>query len=140
MKIRLAAHLTCAAVCLGLLFADQGRLASVLYFLYLGVEVFISAVTASSATMASGRRRQPWRMSTLLPCAPMLTAESASKPEQGIFFRNRLQNNCESLSLAHPQHYTDSGAIDMQATLTTAAFLRSSVAPARRVFRPLAHR
>ena len=40
MKIRLAAHLTCAAVCLGLLFADQGRLASVLYFLYLGVEVF----------------------------------------------------------------------------------------------------
>lgn len=45
MKIRLAAHLTCAAVCLGLLFADQGRLASVLYFLYLGVEVFISAVT-----------------------------------------------------------------------------------------------
>ena len=45
MKIPLAAHLTCAAVCLGLLFAGQGRLASVLYFLYLGVEVFISAVT-----------------------------------------------------------------------------------------------
>ena len=45
MKIRLAAHLTCPAVCLGLQSGDQGRLSSVLYFLYLGVEVFISAVT-----------------------------------------------------------------------------------------------
>ena len=45
MKIRIAAHRTCAAVCLGLLVADQGRLASVWYFLYLGVEVFISAIT-----------------------------------------------------------------------------------------------
>ena len=87
MKIRLAAHLTCAAVCLGLLFADQGRLASVLYFLYLGVEVFISA---SSATMASGEGvslggRAPYR---LPHHAHRLNP--GSQPEQGNIFQKPL--------------------------------------------------
>ena len=86
MKIRLAAHLTCAAVCLGLLFADQGRLSSVLYFLYLGVEVFISAITGKQRNDGERRRRQPWWTSTLLPSAPCSPPESRISTRTGKYF------------------------------------------------------
>ena len=91
MKIRLAAHLTCAAVCVGLLFADPGRLASVLYFLYLGVEVFISAVTGTQCNDGWRWRRQPWwwtGATAALPHAHRLNP--GSQPEQGNIFQKPL--------------------------------------------------
>lgn len=45
MKFRPAIHMVCLAICLGLLFAGQGKLAGVLYFVFLAVEIFVSAVT-----------------------------------------------------------------------------------------------
>ena len=45
MKPHPAIHMVCAAICLGLLFAGQGRLAGVLYVVFLAVDFFVSAVT-----------------------------------------------------------------------------------------------
>lgn len=45
MKLHPALHLVCLAIFLGLLFAGQGKLAGVLYLVFLAVEIFVSAVT-----------------------------------------------------------------------------------------------
>jgi hypothetical protein len=47
MKLHPAIHMVCAAICLGLglLFAGQGRLAGVLYVVFLAIEIFVAATT-----------------------------------------------------------------------------------------------
>ncbi|MCZ8093472.1 MAG: hypothetical protein O9331_08270 [Acidovorax sp.] len=45
MKLHPAIHMICAAICLGLLFAGQGRLAGVLYVVFLAIEIFVAATT-----------------------------------------------------------------------------------------------
>ena len=73
MKIALAAHLTCAAVRLGLLFADQGRLASVCTSCTWGSRFYLRS-HGKAAQRWRAVKASAWWTSARLPFRTMLTA------------------------------------------------------------------